>query len=84
MTLNCTEIHSREDLFRLFHGIFSGEFANNLDALHDTLTSLPHQTELTLLNWTAAEEVLGHYAKALRRMLADAETENPLLTIHYK
>lgn len=84
MTLDCSQIQTREDLFRLFRELFPGDFGNNLDALHDHLTSLPEPAELTLLNWSHAEASLGRYAKALNRMLTDSETENPLLTIHYK
>ena len=81
--LNCAQIQNRDDLFRLLHDVLPGEYGNNLDALHDYLTSLSAPTELTLQNWPAAEEVLGRYANALKRMLTDAEAENPLLTIHY-
>lgn len=82
-TLDCARIQNRDDLFRLFREALPGEFGSNLDALHDSLTSLPMRTELTLVNWNSAEEVLGRYAMMLKRMLTDAETENPLLTIHY-
>ena len=82
-TLDCTKIQSREDLYRLLAEILPCP-VHNLDALHDILTSLPSPTELTFLNWAAAEEALGRYAKALQRMLTDAGNENPLLTIHYK
>lgn len=84
MTLDCAQIQNRDDLFRLFHDILPGEYGNNLDALHDFLTSLPRPTELTLQNWPQAEASLGRYAKALTRMLTDSEKENPLLAIHYK
>ena len=82
--LDCSLIRNRGDLFLLFHAILPGAFGNNLDALHDHLTSLPCQTELTLLNWDHAEEALGHYANGLKRMLTDSQAENPLLMIHYK
>ena len=58
-------------------------YGGNLDALHDCLTSLPEETDLTLLNWSSAEEELGRYAAALKRVLDDSAQENPLLHIHY-
>lgn len=83
MTLDCTQIQNRDDLFRLFGECFPHCIGRNLDALHDHLTSLSAPTELIIKNWPAAEKALGRYANALKRMLNDAEAENPLLTIHY-
>ena len=86
ITIDCRGFVPRSDLHRAFADAlaFPDHYGNNLDALHDILTSLPSPTELTFLNWAAAEEALGRYAKALQRMLTDAGNENPLLTIHYK
>ena len=81
--LDCAQIQNRDDLFRLFGECFPHYIGHNLDALHDQLTSLSSPTELTVQNWAAAEKSLGRYANALKRMLNDAEAENPLLTIHY-
>ena len=85
VTLNCQGFVPRNALHKAFADAlsFPDHYGNNLDALHDCLTALPGETELTLLNWAAAEENLGRYAAALKRVLEDSAQENPLLHIHY-
>ena len=85
VTLDCRGFVPRSALHRAFAEAlsFPDHYGNNLDALHDCLTSLPEETDLTLLNWPAAEAELGRYAAALKRVLEDSARENPLLHIHY-
>jgi ribonuclease inhibitor len=85
ITLDCRGFVPRSELHRVFAEAlsFPDHYGNNLDALHDCLTSLSEEIRLTLLNWDAAEEGLGRYAMGLKRVLTDAEEENPKLHIHY-
>jgi len=86
ITLDCRGFVPRSELHKAFAEAlsFPDHYGNNLDALHDCLTSLPEEIRLTLVHWEAAEEVLGRYAVGLKRVLDDAEAKNPLLHIHYE
>ena len=84
--LDCRGFVPRSELHKAFAGAlaFPDHYGNNLDALHDCLTALPEETLLTLMNWEAAEEGLGNYARSLRRVLLDAAEENPRLRICFR
>ena len=86
VTLDCRGFVPRSELHKAFAEAlsFPDHCGHNLDALHDCLSSLSEETELTLLNWEDAEEGLGRYAHGLKRVLEDSAEENPLLHIHYK
>lgn len=85
VTLDCRGFVPRSELHRAFAEAlsFPDHYGGNLDALHDCLTSLSEETHLTLLHWDAAEESLGRYAAALKRVLTDSETESAVLHIQY-
>ena len=86
VTLDCRGFVPRSELHKAFAGAlsFPDHYGNNLDALHDCLTVLNEDTHLTLLHWAAAEEGLGKYAQALKRVLTDAMQENPNLHITFQ
>ena len=75
----CTKIHTKEDLHRIFREVlsFPACYGNNLDALHDCLTSISEKTHLILQNWASA----ASFAKGFKFVFDDAETENPNLFI---
>ena len=79
VTIDCKEIQTKED----FHRIFSkslylpGSYGNNLDALHDCLTSLPQKTVINLLHTESLIHNLGPYGRAAIAAIAHAERENP-------
>ena len=83
--IDCTQIHTKEDLHRIFREVlcFPEYYGCNLDALHDCLTALSEDTRLTLLHWEAAEKSLGRYAATLKRVLAHSEAENRNLHIQF-
>ena len=85
VTLDCRNFVSRSAMHEAFAQAlsFPEHYGCNLDALHDCLTSVSEETRLTLLYWQAAEEGLGRYAAALKRVLTDSGNENPLLHIHF-
>lgn len=60
------EVIAREMDFPAWYGC-------NLDALHDLLTGLSEETALKLLNFGA----LPQFARGFRRVLEDAQRENP-------
>lgn len=79
ITINCAGIASMAE----FHGILARElsfpewYGNNLDALHDMLTSISEDTEITFLHFSA----LPSPTAGLLRVLRDSENENPKLEI---
>ena len=86
ITLDCRGFVPRSKLHRVLAEAlsFPDHYGNNLDALHDCLTSLPEETSLTLQNWDASVEELGRYALALKRVLEDSQEANPCLKIQFE
>lgn len=54
---------------------------NNLDALHDCLTSICEPTTLVINNWGSAVRNLGEYSRILWSVLDDSTNENDGLKI---
>ena len=81
VTIDCTAITSREDLHRTFSEAlsFPAWFGNNLDALHDQLTSL--SGTIRLENWEIAEERLCKYGLSAKKVLLHAALENENLIL---
>ena len=81
ITIDCSAIGSREDLHRILAEAlcFPEWYGNNLDALHDCLTSL--SGTIRLENWEDAETALGRYGLAARRAIADAAIKNSKLDL---
>lgn len=81
ITIDCSEIRSREDLHRIFAEAlcFPAHYGNNLDALHDCLTAITGT--LRLENWETAEAALGRYGTAARRAITDAALRNTQLDL---
>ena len=77
--IDCTKIDSLAALHELLAQelMFPDWYGNNLDALHDCLTAIPEETQLTFLHFTA----LPFPAAGLLRVLRDSENENPNLNI---
>jgi len=79
ITINCANIRTREEL----HNILAREldfpewYGNNLDALHDCLTSICEETKLTFLHFSA----LPFPSMGLLNVLRDSEEENDKLEI---
>ena len=57
---------------------------SNLDALHDTLTSICKKTRITVTDFGAAEEKLGEYAGKIAYVLAASASQNPALTVVFE
>lgn len=81
VTIDCGSIKTREDLHSTFAQAlsFPAWYGNNLDALHDQLTTLTGT--LRLENWEAAEASLEKYGIAARKAIAAAGLENKKLDI---
>lgn len=81
ITIDCSSIHTRQDLHRLFAEAlsFPDWYGNNLDALHDCLTSL--SGTIRLMDWDTAETKLGKYGLSARKAIAAAALENTNLEI---
>lgn len=79
ITIDCSGIENPRQLHRAFAEAFPFPqwYGNNLDALHDCLTSLPEETHLTLTNFVQ----LGTFSNGFRRVLTDSEVKNPNLKI---
>ena len=57
-------------------------YGGNLDALHDCLTDLHEDVELSIVHTDALLETLGPAYVRLTRVLSDAAEENPYLKLH--
>lgn len=57
-------------------------YGSNLDALHDCLTDLHEETDLSILHPESLLEALGPAYGRLCRVLSDAAEENPYLHLH--
>ena len=79
--IDCAGIFTREDLHRVFAQAlqFPHWYGNNLDALHDCLTSLSGTVRLE--NWEVAENNLGRYGLAAKKAIAAAALENTELDL---
>ena len=85
ITIDCRGFVPRSDLHQAFARALSFPewYGNNLDALHDMLTSLGEDIQLSLLHWEDAEKSLGDYALSAKRAIWDAAEENPHLTVQF-
>ena len=83
ITIDCRGFVPRSDLHRAFADAlaFPDHYGNTLDALHDCLTDIPEETRIRLVNWAAAEESLGSYARSAKRTILDAAIENKNLAV---
>lgn len=79
ITIDCRKIETPGQLHSAFAGAleFPAWYGKNLDALYDCLTSLSEETEIIL---TAFSSLPG-FANGFRRVLLDAEEENPNLKV---
>lgn len=81
IVINCAGIRSREDLHRVLSEAlhFPQWYGRNLDALYDCLTSL--SGKVTLEHWDEAQQNLGAYGLAAKKVLAKAALENTALEL---
>ena len=85
VTIDCSAITSRNQLHCAFAESlsFPDWYGNNLDALHDQLTSLCGETHIRLENWSTTEAALGRYAANVKKMLDHAQAQNKDLHITF-
>ena len=81
-TIDCADIHSKEELHRILAEIlhFPAHYGRNLDALYDCLGEISQKTHLILRNW----KHVAPFAGGFRLVLNDAEDENPNLFITFQ
>ena len=74
--IDCSKIHTKEDLHRIFREVlsFPDWYGNNLDALHDCLAEL--SGKIRLLDWETAESRLGAYGKKAKKVIVLAALHN--------
>ena len=80
--IDCTQIHTREDLHQIFRETlaFPTWYGSNLDALYDCLTEI--SGKVRLLNWEAAEARLGAYGEKAKKVIATAALHNTALDLY--
>lgn len=80
--IDCTRIHSREDLHAIFREAlaFPEWYGDNLDALYDCLTEI--SGKVRLLDWEIAEVQLGDYGKKAKKVIAAAALRNTDLDLY--
>ena len=77
-------VTSMEDIHKLLAQQlgFPEWYGGNLDALHDCLTDLHEDVELSIVHSEALLKTLGPGYVRLSRVLSDAADENPYLKLH--
>ena len=80
--IDCTKIHTKEDLHRIFQETLSFPewYGSNLDALYDCLTEI--SGKVRLLDWETAENRLGSYGKKAKKVIAAAALHNTELDLY--
>ena len=80
--IDCSVIHTKEDLHRIFRETlsFPDWYGNNLDALHDCLTEIAGKVRLT--DWETAENRLGAYGAKAKKAIAAAALHNEKLDLY--
>ncbi len=76
-TLDCTQLDTLSLLHEALRALLPlpSHYGENFDALYDCLTELSHPVRLEVQN--LSQSALGRAAGVLRRVLADAERNNP-------
>ena len=84
--IECRSFVSRADLHKDIAAAmaFPEWYGNNLDALHDQLTSIGEKTVIQLQHWHEAESRIGRYSVCVRRAMEDAQKRNPKLDIVFE
>lgn len=79
VTIDCATIRDAGSFHRAFSSQLHlpGFYGENLDALHDCLTSLPQKTTINLLHVRSLINNLGSYGRAALNAMEHAERENP-------
>lgn len=82
ITIDCTGLDNPRVLHRTLAEqlSFPDWYGSNLDALHDLLTAITEDTRLTLLHFTT----LGSFGNSFRRVMNDAELENPHFEVNFR
>ncbi|MBQ6020654.1 MAG: barstar family protein [Clostridia bacterium] len=77
--LDGARLTDAKDVFDAFRASlpFAEPFADNLDALHDALTSLTEPVGVIAVNTEALKKALGRRAKGFRRLMDDLKREMP-------
>lgn len=77
-------VTSMEDIHKLLAQQleFPEWYGSNLDALHDCLTDLHEEADVSIIHSDALLETLGPAFVRLSRVLSDAADENPYLKLH--
>lgn len=78
-------ISDREEFFETLKRQLSGDIliGNNLDALHDALTSISHSINITVLMRPMLEHNLGSYWDKIYRVIMDSLDENYNLSVSF-
>ena len=79
ITIDCTHIRTREDLYAAMDRSLPLPCGHSLDALHDVLTSITGTIRLE--GWEEACAALGKYGQAAKKAVAHAALENEKLDI---
>jgi len=85
LNIDGNNIKNTDDLHRAFSEalIFPDFYGKNLDALHDCLTSVFEQTEISISNKDVLEKNLGEYALKFEKCIEESAAENPRIKVVY-
>lgn len=82
ITVYCGKLCTKNAFIEAMRGVFPELIGSNLDALHDVLTGV--NASLTFCDFERLEAETDGYGERVKRVLADCERENKLLTVKFR
>ena len=81
-SIDATQFRSRKEAHLHMKEVFSDYeyYGNNLDALHDVLTSVRRDAEIDVCGLEFSRLYIGEYADSIKRVFLDSAEENSHLT----
>lgn len=76
----CSKDHLHDVLARELH--FPAWYGRNLDALHDCLTDLTENTQISVIHANCADAELQQYLSRVLRVIRDSAEENDRLFLN--
>ncbi len=81
--IDLSSVYNPDDLHEVIAGVLPlpEYYGGNLDALHDALSDIFEDTEISFVNTYEAQVMMPKYMAGLKRLCDDIQSENPKLKI---